>query len=989
MLKKLKPLLSSLPAKIVIGLCLFYLLFSYFGINPLAKKLVPWFAEKHLASKASVGRVEFDPLRLKTTVENFNLSDKNGAPLASFEKLIIDLEANGLFDWAWKLKEIQLTSPKGLIAISPQGKLNWADLITKLNEGEKPSPSNTLPRVVIEHFAIKNGNAQYIDSNRPTPLKAELSPLDFELDGFSTLPKDRGDYLFAAKFAEHGGAFKWKGNMGVNPIASKGAVAIENIKLVKMLQIIKGLELPFKANGGDIGASFSYDFSLVKDRPKIALSQISFIASNIKGSLQNAAEVQLANVKLTTPRLDFAMQNQTELHVQNVLLELTEMAAAIGTDKVSLKLANARFPRLDFISTNGLSVAIEEIDVDLDTLSANRDNGTNLLLKSMNANLPKFSFNQQSQVQFEQLNMHLNEISLTKGNDKLLNLPQLEVSNVALDLAKNQLSIAQVLLAKGVVNAQRDKAGNLDWQSAFETKQTKPASQTAEVEAEQTNSPPFNVAIADIALKNWQVTLQDQSFVHPLLANIADANVNFAVSNPQGAWAVNKLQSQLNTLTLKSTFQAKPIASLAKVLLDQGEIALDKQNVEVKALLFSGLKTELIQATNAPLNWQQILETNPVTTQKTAPPTAKSSESNWAVNLKKLALDNSQLHIEDRSLAQPVVLDIEKLSVEANNASLDLTKALPVKASFNVRQGGQFNTQGKLTPVPLKADVDLKLSDFSFKPFAPYLNKFALLKLNDGASNINGKLHVKNDKTLALTFAGGFSVDKLALVEEESNAPFLDWDKLSSDSLEFSLSPNRLHMAALNIDKPAGKFIINADKTTNIAKILRGPATANASESVANNAANTAENAAQVSATEVAQAVKTEAVTTVAQEFSKEVAKEATSTEMAQSVLTGASTGTTTKVVEVAPVADTTPEAFPVSIETVRINNAALEFADLSLTPQFGTQIHSLSGVINSVSTNPNTTAQVELDGKVDDYGAAPVYAARITTISKPPTSPT
>ena len=64
-------------------------------------------------------------------------------------------------------------------------------------------------------------------------------------------------------------------------------------------------------------------------------------------------------------------------------------------------------------------------------------------------------------------------------------------------------------------------------------------------------------------------------------------------------------------------------------------------------------------------------------------------------------------------------------------------------------------------------------------------------------------------------------------------------------------------------------------------------------------------------------------------------------------------------------------QAFPVSIETVRIENAALEFADLSLKPQFGTQIHSLTGVINGVSTNASAIAQVELDGKVDDYGAA------------------
>jgi hypothetical protein len=35
-------------------------LFSYFGINSLAKKLVPWIADKQLASEASVGKVRID-----------------------------------------------------------------------------------------------------------------------------------------------------------------------------------------------------------------------------------------------------------------------------------------------------------------------------------------------------------------------------------------------------------------------------------------------------------------------------------------------------------------------------------------------------------------------------------------------------------------------------------------------------------------------------------------------------------------------------------------------------------------------------------------------------------------------------------------------------------------------------------------------------------------------------------------------------------------
>ncbi|MFW5439790.1 MAG: hypothetical protein ACKE5M_03790, partial [Methylophilaceae bacterium] len=100
---------GKLVAKVLAGLFVFYLLFSYFAVNPIAKKLMPNIAEKSFASKASVGSVAFDPFRLKATINGFQLSTKSGEPLAGFEKLIVDLELSGMFDLAWKFKQISVS----------------------------------------------------------------------------------------------------------------------------------------------------------------------------------------------------------------------------------------------------------------------------------------------------------------------------------------------------------------------------------------------------------------------------------------------------------------------------------------------------------------------------------------------------------------------------------------------------------------------------------------------------------------------------------------------------------------------------------------------------------------------------------------------------------------------------------------------------------------------------------------------------------------
>lgn len=60
---------------------------------------------------------------------------------------------------------------------------------------------------------------------------------------------------------------------------------------------------------------------------------------------------------------------------------------------------------------------------------------------------------------------------------------------------------------------------------------------------------------------------------------------------------------------------------------------------------------------------------------------------------------------------------------------------------------------------------------------------------------------------------------------------------------------------------------------------------------------------------------------------------------------------------------------FTFTAERLQAEKGSLEFADLSLTPQFGALIHGLQGSITGVSSLPGTVAKVELDGEVDEHG--------------------
>jgi len=66
-------------------------------------------------------------------------------------------------------------------------------------------------------------------------------------------------------------------------------------------------------------------------------------------------------------------------------------------------------------------------------------------------------------------------------------------------------------------------------------------------------------------------------------------------------------------------------------------------------------------------------------------------------------------------------------------------------------------------------------------------------------------------------------------------------------------------------------------------------------------------------------------------------------------------------------------EPFPVRVRRVRLQDAKLDFTDLSLRPQFGAKIYELSGIITGLSSKRDARSQIELDGRVDEFGLARV----------------
>ncbi|MEO8410774.1 MAG: DUF748 domain-containing protein, partial [Propionivibrio sp.] len=272
---------------------------------------------------------------------------------------------------------------------------------------------------------------------------------------------------------------------------------------------------------------------------------------------------------------------------------------------------------------------------------------------------------------------------------------------------------------------------------------------------------------------------------------------------------------------------------------------------------------------------------------------------------------------EDRRRKPLLAVGLEGVSARVANYASGDAPAMPVEVKARLASGGEIQAKGSVRAATGQADLTIKLASIALAPVQTYLSEFALLQLASGTVSASGRLRYGESGGPLVAYQGGISVDKLLLEEAEPQRPFLSWDAVATDDLALTIAPNRLDIGELRVIKPDGRLIIAEDHSVNLTDVLKKPGA----------------------------------------EAGQKAAGESTSPAPPPEKLA----------------ADAGADAFPVTIARVRVADGLLDFADLSLRPQFGARMHELKGVITGLGSDPNQSAQVELDARVDDYGSAKI----------------
>ena len=381
---------------------------------------------------------------------------------------------------------------------------------------------------------------------------------------------------------------------------------------------------------------------------------------------------------------------------------------------------------------------------------------------------------------------------------------------------------------------------------------------------------------------------------------------------------INELDLDIDDLALTGLTPATDFLSVTKIALRGGTFRYQQQTVQFNSLHIEEPTISAWLNKDGSLNLADLAPAGQAPDEHSEPDSEAELESEeagkpWQLGVHLIAIDRGSVGFTDHSIDPAARFDIKDLAVKLTDFTTKEGAQLPLSVSGKLRAGGQFNVDGTVNILPqLALSLSTQTKDIPLSIVQPYVQQTAHILIEAGL--LNSDLNITIPSGRELTVVGSIQIPNLDIKDNKSQKPLIAWKALALNRLELDMNTNKLGISALDFEQPYARFTIYEDQSTNVSDlIIEGN----------NSSAQT---------------------------------KAATETKATS---------------ETEPPEDAPTSPMQVVIGGIHINDAALDFADMTLPLPFATHIDKLDGTISSFATDSSEPAKIKLEGQVNEYGLA------------------
>ncbi len=331
-----------------------------------------------------------------------------------------------------------------------------------------------------------------------------------------------------------------------------------------------------------------------------------------------------------------------------------------------------------------------------------------------------------------------------------------------------------------------------------------------------------------------------------------------------------------------------------------------------------------------------------------APAAPEEPAPPWTVTLARFDLDGWGARFDDRAITPSATITLDPIALHLTNVSTTPGAKLGVDLRLGINKSGKLQVTGASTLPPVTANVRFNLQALEILPLQPYFHDQVSLSVTNGTVSLKGQAAVKLPAGTAppqIDVTTDLDVADLATVDRDKQEALLKWKSFHVGGLHAVTPPLAIAIDDVSLTDFETRLILFPDARFNLQDALAPPGAAPPPPPAAK---------------------------------SKSKSKPAVATQ--------------------AP-ADASP---PISIKRITLQGGQVAFRDRMIHPSYSADLTDLAGRITGLSSDPNSTADIDLRGSVNRSGVLTIVgkanplakdlnldvAVNLKDFELPPTSP-
>jgi uncharacterized protein DUF748 len=208
-------------------------------------------------------------------------------------------------------------------------------------------------------------------------------------------------------------------------------------------------------------------------------------------------------------------------------------------------------------------------------------------------------------------------------------------------------------------------------------------------------------------------------------------------------------------------------------------------------------------------------------------PAASPTPGNqWHYEVASVALEKTQIEVEDESEDRPLKAVIDPLNLHLKNISSDLAKPITIDLDGTVNRTGAVKVAGTAVPDPLKVHLQLGIRRLDVSPVGAYVARQINAKIVSAALTMSGTADVEKERDkLRAHYSGDVTLGKVRVLDKLTSDTFLRWNALSADRIEanYGSGPPKVHIGGLALSNFYTRVILSSDGRLNFKDIASSP----------------------------------------------------------------------------------------------------------------------------------------------------------------------